>query len=118
MVAVIHFDAETAAVGSIAERVPRTVRPKRKALADKKAEKAAKTSQLRKLRNESESFFLDFLSDANGVDFHRFQIVAWTVVLGIIFVPVPFARRSHRSTAGTACLAAHDRERACRGDLS
>ncbi len=51
----------------------------------KKTELAAKLSQLRKARNESESFILDILSDANGVNFHRFQMLAWTVVLGIIF---------------------------------
>ena len=26
------------------------------------------------------------LSDSNGVSFHRFQMLAWTIVLGIIFV--------------------------------
>jgi hypothetical protein len=35
---------------------------------------------------QSTSWWLDILSDANGVSFHRFQIAAWTVVLGIIFV--------------------------------
>ncbi len=54
--------------------------------AAKTSEKAVKTSQLRKLRNESEGFVLDVLSDANGVNFHRFQIAAWTIVLGIVFV--------------------------------
>jgi hypothetical protein len=29
---------------------------------------------------------LDILSDANGVSFHRFQVAAWTLVLGIIFL--------------------------------
>jgi hypothetical protein len=29
---------------------------------------------------------VDILSDANGVSFHRFQVAAWTLVLGIIFV--------------------------------
>jgi hypothetical protein len=46
----------------------------------------AKQSQLRKLNGESENFALDILSDANGVSFHRFQVAAWTLVLGIIFV--------------------------------
>jgi hypothetical protein len=31
-------------------------------------------------------FYLDILSDAHGVNFHRFQMVIWTLVLGIIFV--------------------------------
>ncbi|WP_347275323.1 hypothetical protein [Candidatus Kuenenia sp.] len=34
----------------------------------------------------SEGFFTDILSDANGISFYRFQIAAWTVVLGIIFI--------------------------------
>jgi hypothetical protein len=33
----------------------------------------------------SEGFFVDILSDANGLTFHRFQMLAWTVVLGIMF---------------------------------
>jgi len=45
-----------------------------------------KLSQLRAARNETENFFVDILSDADGVSFHRFQNAAWTVVLGIIFV--------------------------------
>ncbi|MDQ1590563.1 MAG: hypothetical protein QOG71_1190 [Pyrinomonadaceae bacterium] len=32
------------------------------------------------------SFHIDILSDANGVNFHRFQMVVWTVVLGIVFI--------------------------------
>ncbi len=31
-------------------------------------------------------FRSDLLSDANGITFHRFQIVVWTIVLGLIFV--------------------------------
>jgi hypothetical protein len=29
---------------------------------------------------------MDILSDDTGVNFHRFQMVAWTLVLGVIFV--------------------------------
>jgi len=35
---------------------------------------------------ESESFLTDIFSDINGVSFHRFQMVAWTITLGIIFI--------------------------------
>lgn len=35
---------------------------------------------------KSEGFFKDILSDANGISFYRFQIAAWTLVLGVIFV--------------------------------
>jgi hypothetical protein len=57
-----------------------------RALANQTAAVAARRSQLRKLLNISERIDLDILSDANGVSFHRFQIAAWTLVLGIIFV--------------------------------
>ncbi len=36
--------------------------------------------------NMSVGFLRDILADANGYSFHRFQIFAWTIVLGIIFV--------------------------------
>jgi hypothetical protein len=34
----------------------------------------------------NEYWWVDILSDANGVSFHRFQIAVWSLVLGIIFV--------------------------------
>jgi hypothetical protein len=34
----------------------------------------------------SKGFIRDILSDASGYSFHRFQIFAWTIILGIIFV--------------------------------
>ncbi|MCR4289893.1 MAG: hypothetical protein NUV86_06505, partial [Candidatus Scalindua sp.] len=34
----------------------------------------------------SERFFVDILSDANGISFPRFQIAGWTLVLGVIFI--------------------------------
>lgn len=34
----------------------------------------------------SAGFFTDIISDANGYSFHRFQMVLWTLLLGIIFV--------------------------------
>lgn len=34
----------------------------------------------------SKGFLRDILSNGNGYSFHRFQIFAWTIVLGIIFV--------------------------------
>lgn len=47
--------------------------------------------QLRALSAEaaptvSNGFLRDILSDSSGYSFHRFQIFAWTIVLGIIFV--------------------------------
>jgi len=46
----------------------------------------AKRSQLKKQLRETEGLRKDILSDANGVNFHRFQIATWTLVLGIVFV--------------------------------
>lgn len=40
------------------------------------------------------SFWADILSDANGISFHRFQIVAWSLVLGVIFVHAVFTTLS------------------------
>jgi len=50
------------------------------------AEKAQKDSFYRKLTGQGEHFIKDILSDANGINFHRFQIAVWTLVLGIIFI--------------------------------
>lgn len=67
-------------------------------LNDLKKELSEKTVRFNQVRNEiqglsstvnsvpSEGFFKDILSDANGISFYRFQIAAWTVVLGIIFI--------------------------------
>ncbi len=34
----------------------------------------------------SEGFFRDLLTDADGVNFHRFQMLIWTIILGCLFV--------------------------------
>jgi hypothetical protein len=34
----------------------------------------------------SENFLQDILTDVNGVNLHRFQMIAWTITLGIIFL--------------------------------
>jgi small-conductance mechanosensitive channel len=36
--------------------------------------------------NASAGFLRDILSDGHGYSFHRFQIFAWTIVLGVMFV--------------------------------
>jgi hypothetical protein len=51
-----------------------------------KTELAILKTQDEKLKNISQGWYLDILNDADGVSFHRFQIAAWTLVLGIIFV--------------------------------
>jgi hypothetical protein len=45
-----------------------------------------RAAKLSKLQGESQCWLIDVLSDADGIDFHRFQMLAWTFVLGIIFV--------------------------------
>jgi hypothetical protein len=70
-------------------------------VAAKEAELATKQSQLRKLKNESEDFLKDVLSDANGVNFHRFQILAWTIVMGIIFIAQVFHELAMPEFSGT-----------------
>lgn len=42
--------------------------------------------------NASRGFLQDILADASGYSFHRFQIFAWTIVLGIIFVSSVYNR--------------------------
>ena len=38
-----------------------------------------------KTKSTSAGFFTDILSDANGYSFHRFQMLLWTVLLGLFF---------------------------------
>ncbi len=64
---------------------------------DQKRELSEKTARLTQIRNsitgldatvqaaESRNFFVDILSDADGISFHRFQIAVWTVTLGLLF---------------------------------
>jgi hypothetical protein len=40
----------------------------------------------------SKGFIRDILRDASGYSFHRFQIFAWTIVLGIIFISSVYNR--------------------------
>jgi hypothetical protein len=46
----------------------------------------AQRDKLTKLKGESQGWLKDVLSDSEGIDFHRFQMLAWTIVLGIFFV--------------------------------
>jgi hypothetical protein len=65
-------------------------------LTDLKTEQTQKTTRLAEVATElnslptptgpSQGFLRDILSDESGVSFHRFQMAAWTVVLGAIFV--------------------------------
>lgn len=62
-----------------------------KQLQDSRARLAQITQQIQTLTPSASSgvskgFLTDILSDSAGYSFHRFQIFAWTIVLGIIFV--------------------------------
>jgi hypothetical protein len=62
-----------------------------KELAVKKVQLTQLDNKIHDLENTvkslpSEGFFVDILSDANGISFPRFQIAGWTVVLGVIFI--------------------------------
>ena len=64
---------------------------------DQKRELAEKTARRTQIQSsiagldaaveaaESQDFFIDILSDADGISFHRFQIAVWTVTLGLLF---------------------------------
>lgn len=62
-----------------------------KQLQDNRARLAQITQQIQTLTppasaGVSKGFLRDILSDSAGYSFHRFQIFAWTIVLGIIFI--------------------------------
>jgi len=62
-----------------------------KQLQDNRARLAQITQQIQTLTppaaaGASQGFLRDILSDSSGYSFHRFQIFAWTIVLGIMFI--------------------------------
>lgn len=62
-----------------------------KQLQDRRTRLAKITQQIETLtppesRAVSSGFLRDILADTTGYSFHRFQIFAWTIILGIIFV--------------------------------
>jgi len=62
-----------------------------KQLHDRRTRLAQITQQIETLtppesRAVSSGFLRDILADSTGYSFHRFQIFAWTIILGIIFV--------------------------------
>lgn len=68
------------------------------ALASRRTELATLEAELEQVKTQvndaaaglqkpvSDGFITDLLTDVNGVTFHRFQIVVWTIVLGLIFM--------------------------------
>src|SRR6185436_10603314 len=62
-----------------------------KQLQDSRTRLAQITQQIEPLpppesRAVSSGFLRDILADSTGHSFHRFQIFAWTIILGIIFI--------------------------------
>jgi len=43
-------------------------------------------SALDSLEGRSRGFFMDLISDHSGVTMHRFQILGWTLVLGLVYI--------------------------------
>jgi hypothetical protein len=76
-----QLEAMTISAGSAAE----------KELADKKTRATEVDADVAQLPPDpppptSKGLISDLLNDGDGVSFHRFQIVIWTIVLGIVFV--------------------------------
>ena len=73
-----------------ANATPDTVASLNKQLTDSRTRLAQVSQQLETMpgtgAHTSQGFLQDILGDANGYSFHRFQIFAWTIILGIIFV--------------------------------
>ncbi len=65
--------------------------PSKLEIEKKKAQIANKDNRINSLNQKlslpvSKNFLLDILSDTNGISFHRFQILIWTLILGVIFL--------------------------------
>jgi hypothetical protein len=62
-----------------------------KEVSDLKAEYSAKIEEIKQkfpkaIGPPAERFLIDILSDASGVNFHRFQMLIWTIVLSVFFL--------------------------------
>ncbi|HEX3251413.1 MAG TPA: hypothetical protein VHS05_18405 [Pyrinomonadaceae bacterium] len=83
------LDANVVASATVADQSNRDVLNRQ--LTDSRTRLGQINQQLRTLDSQqaplsSSGFLRDILSDGSGYSFHRFQIFAWTIVLGIIFV--------------------------------
>lgn len=89
-----ELEAQIAAINAKAALTPDDTANRdslNKQLLDRRARLAQITQQIQLLIpatsvNGSMGFVNDILSDSSGYTFHRFQIFAWTIVLGIIFL--------------------------------
>lgn len=74
----------SAAAGTDIAALKQQIADKQKASAEVQAKINQVDAQL--ATPESEGIIKDLLCDATGMSFHRFQIVVWTLILGIVFV--------------------------------
>ncbi len=85
----LDLDAIGAAPALVADQANRDVLNRQ--LVDSRTRLGQIDQQVRTLESQqsatvSGGFLRDILTDSSGYSFHRFQIFAWTIVLGIIFV--------------------------------
>jgi len=93
-----ELEAQIAAVNTRAALTPDDTANRdslNKQLQDRRARLAQISQQIQLLTpstsaHTSKGFLNDILSDSSGYSFHRFQIFAWTIVLGIIFLSSVF----------------------------
>ncbi|HKS23160.1 MAG TPA: hypothetical protein VJZ76_10210 [Thermoanaerobaculia bacterium] len=90
--------AEVTKLNADLARLQAATPPDPVAIETAKAELAQKQAELAKINIDlakataarsspvSKNFFDDLLTDANGANVHRFQMVGWTVVLGVIYL--------------------------------
>lgn len=84
-------EALTARIREIEQNMPPIDSPLYSELQEKKSRLAEINASINNLpglpsARVSKGFLRDLLEDGDGVSFHRFQIVIWTVVMGIVFV--------------------------------
>ncbi len=75
-------------------------------IAEKKAKLKETEDEIHKLEQSRTApvcsgFLNDILSDAGGISLHRFQMLAWTVILGLIFLYAVWERLAMPKFSGT-----------------
>ncbi len=96
------LQSQVAVVNAIASMTPNDLGNRdslNKQLQDSRTRLAQVNQQMQALTRPasagmSAGFLRDILSDSSGYSFHRFQIFAWTIVLGVIFVSSVYNRLS------------------------
>jgi hypothetical protein len=93
----VEVDELTASVDTLTKKASRTTQED-ELLKSNKIELAEKLAKLKVTdakivdaaagleKPVSEGFVKDLLTDSNGVGFHRFQMIAWTLILGLLFL--------------------------------